>query len=63
MNPRKKQRLQHLLLTTVLFAIIFGLLLFFIGIEGVESTGSKIMAVIIGSIAFFTFSYFVGKRR
>lgn len=63
MNKWKKQRLQQLLLSTVLFAAVFAVLLFFIGIEGVESTSNKIVAVVLGSIAFFVFSYFVGKRR
>jgi hypothetical protein len=53
----KKQMLKATVMATILFAIVFAALLIYVGIEGVETTTEKAVAVVIGSVVFFVVSY------
>lgn len=58
----KKQMLKATVMATILFAIVFAALLIFVGIEGVETTTEKAVAVIIGSVVFFIVSYSIKRK-
>lgn len=56
-----KKRLQHTALSTILFTIVFAIFLIVFEIGGIETTESKIAAIIVGGIVFFGVSYFLRK--
>lgn len=58
----KKQMLKATVMATILFAIVFAALLIFVGIEGVETTTEKAVAVVIGSVVFFIVSYSIKRK-
>lgn len=57
-----KQQIQHLIISTTIFAVIFWSILFFVGIPGIETTGEKIIAIIIADFIFFVISYLLKRK-
>jgi len=57
-----KQQIQYLIVSTIIFAVIFWSILFFVGIPGIETTGMKITAIIIATFIFFVISYLLKKK-
>ena len=53
-----KERIQRSIVSTIIFGLIFGSILFFIEIPGIEGTSMRIISLIIATLIFFGISHF-----